>query len=80
MPERKERHFAGKVHAFNAGYDKVKELQYECIDSLDADISFETDYFAFLLDKFEQIPGLGVPGTSFIEAVRICTRVCPPHV
>ena len=21
MPERKERHFAGKVHAFNAGYD-----------------------------------------------------------
>ena len=24
MPERKERHFAGKVHAFNAGYAKTK--------------------------------------------------------
>ena len=24
MPERKERHFAGKVHAFNAGYAKVR--------------------------------------------------------
>ncbi len=22
LPERKERHFAGKVHAFNAGYEK----------------------------------------------------------
>jgi biofilm PGA synthesis N-glycosyltransferase PgaC len=26
MPERAERHFAGKVHAFNAGYAKAKEL------------------------------------------------------
>src|SRR6476620_1111425 len=23
MPERKERHFAGKIHAFNAGKDRV---------------------------------------------------------
>jgi glycosyltransferase involved in cell wall biosynthesis len=23
MPERRERHFAAKVHAFNAGYEKV---------------------------------------------------------
>jgi poly-beta-1,6-N-acetyl-D-glucosamine synthase len=27
MPERAERHFAGKVHAFNAGYNKAKELE-----------------------------------------------------
>ena len=27
MPERKERHFAGKVHAFRAGYDRVKGLE-----------------------------------------------------
>jgi|CXWL01.1.fsa_nt_gi glycosyltransferase involved in cell wall biosynthesis len=68
MPERTERHFAGKVHAFNAGYAKVKDLQYECIGSLDADISFETDYFAFLLHKFEQMLDLGVAGTPFVEA------------
>ena len=29
MPERRERNFAGKAHAFNAGYDKVKELEYQ---------------------------------------------------
>lgn len=68
MPERTERHFAGKVHAFNAGYAKVKDLQWECIGSLDADISFESDYFALLLDKFEQMPDLGVAGTPFVEA------------
>ena len=68
MPDRTERHFAGKVHAFNAGYEKVKDLQYECIGSLDADISFEKDYFAFLLQKFEQMLDLGVAGTPFVEA------------
>ena len=31
MPERRERHFAGKVHAFNAGYERVKGLGYQAI-------------------------------------------------
>jgi hypothetical protein len=35
---------------------------------LDADITFDTDYFAFLLKKFEQLSSLGVAGTPFIEA------------
>jgi GT2 family glycosyltransferase len=67
MPERKERHFAGKVHAFNAGYERVKGLDYDIIGSLDADISFQTDYFAFLLSKFLENPLLGVGGTPFRE-------------
>src|ERR1700690_2245715 len=49
MPERRERSFAGKVQAFNAGYDRVREMPYQVIVSLDADISFEKDYFEFLL-------------------------------
>ncbi len=67
MPERKERHFAGKVHAFNAGYAKVKNLKYELIGSLDGDISFDQDYFAFLLDRFSEVPRLGLAGTPFEE-------------
>jgi glycosyltransferase involved in cell wall biosynthesis len=39
MPERRERHFAGKVLAFNAGYTALKNVDYEVICSLDADIS-----------------------------------------
>src|ERR1700678_2406113 len=44
MPERAERHFAGKVHAFNAGYAKVRDTESDVTVSLDADISFEDDY------------------------------------
>ena len=67
MPERVERHFAGKVHAFNAGYSRVRDLRYDIIGNLDADISFEEDYFSFLLSKFVENPRLGVGGTPFIE-------------
>jgi biofilm PGA synthesis N-glycosyltransferase PgaC len=65
MPERRERHFAGKVHAFNAGYDAVRHLQYDAIASLDADISFDERYFAFLLQKLADDTRLGVVGTPF---------------
>ncbi|MFO1478368.1 MAG: glycosyltransferase family 2 protein [Verrucomicrobiota bacterium] len=67
MPERRERHFAGKVYAFNAGYARVKELPYEYIGSMDADISFEPEYFEFLLGKLETNPRLGLAGTPFKE-------------
>lgn len=67
MPERKERHFAGKVHAFNAGYDKVRKLPYDIIGNLDADITFEKNYLGFLLGKFRENPRLGVAGTPFRE-------------
>jgi len=67
MPGRTERHFAGKVHAFNGGYERVKDLKYEIVGNLDADISFEEDYFSFLLKKFAENPLLGIGGTPFKE-------------
>lgn len=70
LPARKERHFAGKVYAFNAGLEKVKNLDYDIIGNLDADISFDKDYFAFLLTKFAENPRLGVGGTPFREGSR----------
>jgi len=67
MPEHRDRHFAAKVQAFNAGYDKVKDLDYDIIGNLDADISFDQGYFEVLLSKFENDAGLGVAGTPFVE-------------
>jgi len=66
-PARKERHFAGKVHAFNAGLERVKELPYDIIGNLDADVSLDRDHFEFLLSKFSQDNRLGVAGTVFTE-------------
>lgn len=67
MPVRSERHFAGKVHAFNAGYAKVRDTENDIIVSLDADISFAADYFAFLLEKMSADKALGLAGTPFRE-------------
>lgn len=67
MPERHERHFAGKVYAFKAGYDKMAGLEYDIIGNLDADITFDAEYFAFLLSKFAENPRLGVAGTPYRE-------------
>lgn len=67
MPERQERNFAGKVYAFNAGRAKVADLPYEVIGNLDGDVSFDEEYYEFLLRKFAENPRLGVAGTPFTE-------------
>lgn len=67
LPERRDRQFAAKVQAFNAGYAKVKDLNSDIVGSLDADISFGPDYFEFLLTKLYDNPRLGVTGTPFVE-------------
>jgi glycosyltransferase involved in cell wall biosynthesis len=67
MPERRERHFAGKVHAFNAGYARVKDLNPDVVGNLDADVSFEPAHFEFLITKMGENPSLGVAGAPFRE-------------
>lgn len=67
LPEHRDRNFAAKVVCFNAGYEYIKNIGYDIIGNLDADISFEPDYFEFLLEKFTSIPDLGVAGTPFVE-------------
>ena len=59
MPQRRDRSFAGKAGAFKAGSEKVRDLQYEIIGNLDADISFEKDHFEFLARKFSEEPHPG---------------------
>jgi biofilm PGA synthesis N-glycosyltransferase PgaC len=66
-PQRLDRSFAGKVQAFNAGFDRVQPLQFDVIGNLDGDLSFEPDYLEFLMRKFSGDPKLGVAGTPFLE-------------
>lgn len=67
LPQHKDRNFAAKVSAFNVGLSRMERLQYDVIGSLDADISFEPDYFSFLLGKLVGNPKLGLVGTPFSE-------------
>jgi glycosyltransferase involved in cell wall biosynthesis len=66
-PQRLDRSFAGKVHAFNAGLERVQSIQFEVVGNLDADLSFDPDYLEFLMRKFSEDPRLGVAGTPFVE-------------
>lgn len=81
MPDRRERHFAGKVGAFNAGWERVRGLDHDIIGNLDADITFDSGYFGFLMDKFGAEAKLGVAGTPFLEENGRGYRfVSPEHV
>ena len=55
-PQHVHRSFAGKVYAFNAGLERVRQLEFEIIGNLDADLSFDPDYLEFLMRKFSQDP------------------------
>ncbi len=82
LPERAERNFAGKAAAFNAGCARVAGLEYDVIGNLDADVSFDENYLAFLLSKFSENARLGVAGTSYREenAVHDDRFKSPEHV
>ena len=67
MPERAERHFAGKAYAVNTGLVRLADVRYDVIGNLDADVSFESDYFEYLMTKFAENARLGVAGTAFHE-------------
>ena len=67
MPEHRDRSFAAKAACFNAGYERLKSRAFDVIGNLDADITFEPEYCAFLLSKFAGMPRLGVTGTPYVE-------------
>ena len=64
-----QRNFGSKGRAFLRGYERLAGLQYEFIGNLDADISFDTDYFERLLAKFDQDSMLGIGGGFLYEEI-----------
>jgi glycosyltransferase involved in cell wall biosynthesis len=67
-PRRAERSFAGKAYAFHAGLERLQSIEFDVVGNIDADVSFEPDYFEFLLGKFRERPRLGVAGTAMRES------------
>ena len=67
LPERTPRNFAGKAAAINLAYSANRALDFDLIVNVDSDVSFERDYFEFILSKFASDPKLGVAGTPYVE-------------
>ncbi|HEX3627586.1 MAG TPA: glycosyltransferase family 2 protein [Verrucomicrobiae bacterium] len=64
---RTDRNFGGKADAVNAAYKILENDEFDLVGNLDADISFGTDHFEFLLGRFSTDSRLGVAGTAYLE-------------
>jgi len=68
--EKTEKHnFAAKVHALGRGFARLESVEYDFVGVLDADVSFEPDYFARLLEHFAKEPHLGIAGGTIEQLV-----------
>ena len=77
------RDFRNKVRAFDVGLKRARQLRFAHVGNLDADISFEPDYYARMLSHFEQDPELGIAGgmiASCIDGVYIAQNVASDSV
>jgi len=66
-PPRQTRSFAGKARAVNGASCLVAGDDADLICNLDADVTFDPDYFEFLISRFENSPKLGIAGTPFTQ-------------
>lgn len=68
--DRKEgRDFASKVYAINIGLQNIQILEYDYIGILDADVSFEKDYYSSLIEEFKKNPKLGIAGGNYFDII-----------
>jgi len=61
------RDFASKVYAIQAGLERINGLSYDFIGNLDADVSFEPNFYERVFEAFKQNPNLGISGGVFCE-------------
>jgi glycosyltransferase involved in cell wall biosynthesis len=67
IAEEHERDFQAQVNAINLGFRTLRDVQYDFIGNLDADISLEPTYFARLIEEFRTRPRLGLAGGMIYE-------------
>jgi poly-beta-1,6-N-acetyl-D-glucosamine synthase len=64
------RNFAAQVHAINSGFAQLRDIYFDFVGNLDADITLEPTYFSALLRKFDADPTLGLAGGYVCEKHR----------
>jgi poly-beta-1,6-N-acetyl-D-glucosamine synthase len=66
IEEKHKRNFGAQVMAIQRGFENLGGVDYDFIGNLDADLTFEPDYFEKLLLKFGADPRLGIGG-GFVQ-------------
>jgi glycosyltransferase involved in cell wall biosynthesis len=57
-----ERNFGSKAKAVMAGYGRLTDTSFDYVGNLDADVSFDPNYFANIFNHFADRPKLGLAG------------------
>jgi glycosyltransferase involved in cell wall biosynthesis len=83
---RSERNFANKIHAFNQGFAVVKDMPYDFIGNLDADVALPPAYYSELLARFADDESLGIASglkdktsAGVVRANRFNSTASVPH-
>jgi biofilm PGA synthesis N-glycosyltransferase PgaC len=63
----KQRTFGSKVNAIKYGCEQLKDVEYDFIGNLDADVSFELNYYEKILKGFQENPKLGIAGGTVVD-------------
>lgn len=67
---RKEgRDFSSKVYAINIGLKNIQTFEYDYIGILDADVSFDKDYYSLMIEEFKKNPKLGIAGGNYFDII-----------
>lgn len=61
--------FAAKANAIARAWERLKNVEFDFIGILDADVSFDPEYYQQLIRDFDQEPGLGMSGGFIYETV-----------
>jgi len=59
-PKDQTRNFGSKATAIKYGYDSIRDLKFEYIGNLDADVTFDSTHYEKIIQKFEENEKLGV--------------------
>lgn len=62
-------YYGSNVYAIGEGFDKVKDLDYDFLAILDADIDLCRNYYEDIFRRFELNPELGIAAGTYIEKV-----------
>jgi glycosyltransferase involved in cell wall biosynthesis len=67
LREKHDRNFAAQVNAIRSGYERLKNMNFEFVGNLDADVSFGPEYFQRLIQIMRNEPDLGLSGGFIYE-------------
>lgn len=70
IQEKHARNFGAQVMAIRRGFEELRDVDYDFIANLDADLTFDPSYYERLLQKFDEDPQLGLAGGFIHERGR----------